>query len=222
MAALTGPRDGDGDARSPFLVVGLGNPGPRYRGTRHNVGFMVVDRLVGRLSATLAAVPDRDLILYRAGEGDRVVCLVQPLTYMNASGTVVSRMAHRLGLPPERVLVVVDCLDLPLGRIRLRPRGSSGGHRGVDSVIRELGTDQFPRLRVGIGRPESGEAIEHVLSPWAAAERSVLATTLEAAADAVCLALAAGVEAAMNRYNGWSAAEDNAATTQGEVNIEDV
>lgn len=204
-------------AVSVRLIIGLGNPGWRYRESRHNVGFLVVDRLAEDVEAVALAAPTPELLLRRAVVGDQVIYLVQPMTWMNRSGDAVRVMAERLGVDPGQALVIYDCLDLPLGRIRLRQGGSSGGHRGVESVIRELGTDQFPRLRVGIGRPESGAGIDYVLAGWTAADVPVIGQSVTAASAAVQLYLAAGLPAAMNRYNGWTAAADSAMTTQGET-----
>jgi PTH1 family peptidyl-tRNA hydrolase len=195
------------------LIVGLGNPGPKYEGTRHNAGFEVVDRLAGDLTRRQPETRIANGVLLSGCCGDRPVHLFKPLTFMNDSGTAVRAITTVLGLGPENMLVVYDCLDLPLGRLRLRGGGSSGGHRGVESIIRELETDKFPRLRVGIGRPESG-TIDHVLSPWTAAERPVAERVLETAAQAVQTALREGLEGAMNRYNGWTAAEHDASEQQ--------
>lgn len=196
-----------------MLIAGLGNPGLRYTGTRHNAGFLVADSLAERLHAQPEASPNSGFDLLRVEVDNRSVFLVKPMAFMNRSGVAVREMVDRLGLEARDVLVIYDCLDLPLGRIRLRPAGSSGGHRGVESVIRELETDQFPRLRVGIGRPEFGAAIDYVLSPWAAAELPILERCVEAATDAVVMAITAGLQAAMNRFNGWAAAADDATET---------
>lgn len=204
------------------VIVGLGNPGLRYQCTRHNAGFLVVDRLATVLGAQAQAAPGPELVLRRAVRDGLVLYLVQPETFMNSSGEAVREVTERLGVAPGHVLVIYDCLDLPLGRIRLRQGGSSGGHRGVESVIRELGTDQFPRLRVGIGRPESGAGIDYVLAPWAAAEIPVIGQSVAAATEAALVLLSDGLAAAMNRFNGWTAAVDSAIETQGEPGIENV
>ena len=210
------------EASEPMLIVGLGNPGKRYDNTRHNAGFLVIDCLAEMLGARCQAAPDEIMIVQRARSGERVLLLVKPVTFMNDSGLAVREMVELLGIRPENLLLIHDCLDLPPGRIRLRRGGSSGGQRGVESVIRELGTSRFPRLRVGIGRPRSGNAIDYVLSPWTAAERPLIGSSLRAAAEAAVVLASAGIEEAMNRYNGWDAAEHNASKTQGAVNIEDV
>ncbi len=204
------------------VIAGLGNPGLRYRSTRHNVGYWVADRVAERLGARPLAAPGPELLLQRAVAGSETVYLVKPVTFMNCSGAAVKRVIECLGVPPDKLLVICDCLDLPLGRIRLRPGGSSGGQRGLESVIRELGTDQFPRLRVGIGRPGSGTGTEYVLASWAAAELPVIGQSVAAAAEAVQVLLSEGLPAAMNRFNGWAAAVHDAVSTQGEPGIENV
>jgi len=209
-------------AVSVRVIAGLGNPGGHYRDTRHNVGYLVADRLAEVLGARPQAATGPEVVLQRAFTGGQVLYLLKPVTFMNCSGAAVRQVIEHLGVSPGELLVICDCLDLPLGRIRLRQGGSSGGHRGVESVIRELGTDQFPRLRVGIGRPESGAGIEYVLAPWAAADVPVVRQSVSAAVEAARVLLAEGLPAAMNRFNGWAAAADDAANTQGEPGIEDV
>jgi PTH1 family peptidyl-tRNA hydrolase len=209
-------------AVSAWVIAGLGNPGQRYEPTRHNAGYLVADRLAERLGARPQAAPRPELVLQRAVLAGRVVYLVKPVTFMNCSGVAVRQVTERLGVGPGELLVICDCLDLPLGRIRLRQGGSSGGHRGVESVIRELGTDQFPRLRVGIGRPGSGSGMDYVLGTWAAAELPVVGQSVSVAAEAALVLLTEGLPAAMNRYNGWAAAADDAANTQGESGVENV
>jgi PTH1 family peptidyl-tRNA hydrolase len=204
------------------VIVGLGNPGARYLMTRHNAGFQVADGVAVAFRAQPQAAPGPELLLRRAVVGEQVVYVVKPMTFMNCSGVAVRHVTERLGLGPESVLVIYDCLDLSLGRIRLRQGGSSGGHRGVESVIRELGTDQFPRLRVGIGRPESGAGIDYVLAPWAAADVPVIGQSVAAAVAAVQILLADGLPAAMNRFNGWTAAAVSATETQGVAGIENL
>ena len=185
------------------LVVGLGNPGAKYRLTRHNVGFMVVDRL----AVTAGAAVTRKHCSSLVGEGhwgEVKVVLAKPQTYMNLSGMAVSSLMNYYRVAPADLLVVCDDLDLPFGRIRLRPKGSSGGHRGLASIIAALGRSDFPRLRVGIGK--AGEAVGHVLGRFAAAEEPALAEILETAAAAAVMACRDGLDRAMNRYNGWQPA----------------
>ncbi len=203
----------------PALIAGLGNPGPEYEETRHNAGFMVVDALLGHLarSAPGPGVSRFAGRLYTVRFAGRRLSLLKPLTYMNESGRALAAACRGLNLVPAEVMVVCDCMDLPVGRLRLRLGGSSGGHRGLESIIATLGTDRFPRLRIGIGRPPPGrEAIDYVLSRWASAERSVIDRVVQAAAEALALACRRGVEFAMNRFNGldWTreAPEEKAET----------
>lgn len=192
----------DAGVEAPRMIVGLGNPGPRYRRTRHNLGFEVVAELARRWSVRL----DRLVCNAAVGRRDDEVILVQPQTYMNRSGYALRCLAEREGCPPERLLVVFDEVSLPLGRLRLRPEGSPGGHRGMESVLQNLRTERVPRLRLGIA-PEEGEVsgdalVDYVLEPWRADETSTVEAMIERAADACECWLAEGVETTMNRYNG--------------------
>jgi len=184
-----------------WLVVGLGNPGDRYAHTRHNVGRDAVVALAARWDVPLDRVRDNA----RCGQGRLGllrVLLASPLTYMNESGRAVAPLARFYRLAPGQVLVVCDDLDLPLGVTRLRPGGGAGGHHGLDSLIATFGTDGFPRLRLGIGRPPPGwDAADYVLSRFARAEAPTVAAAIARAGDVVEAALADGIEAAMNRYN---------------------
>lgn len=210
-------------ASGPWLIVGLGNPGKKYDRSRHNVGFMVLDRwadrhhlefnrkrewaLVGEGEISLAD-DSRPLASevgpFRSGLVNRRVLIAKPRTFMNLSGDAVVEMVKRHGVPPARALVVYDDMDLPLGKLRLRERGSPGGHNGIGSIIARLGTQEFPRIRVGIGRPQGRvgyEAIGHVLGEFSAAERPVLNEALDRACEAIDGVLAKGMGAAMNIYN---------------------
>ena len=181
------------------LIVGLGNPGQDYARTRHNIGFMVVDELARRADVALRCGG-----LYRAGEarlGDAYAILAEPLTFMNESGIAVCRLLQEHGLPAAQLLVVHDDVDLPFGRLRLRPGGSAAGHRGVLSIIAALGTDRFARLRVGIGRPQRGSVRDYVLSPFTSEEEQVLPLLVDRACDAVMTFLHEGIEKAMSVYN---------------------
>ncbi len=185
-----------------YLIVGLGNPGEEYAGTRHNVGFMVVKALARKHGLTFDGKEAKARIARGTVRG-REVLLARPFTYMNLSGGAVGELVRRYDLPLERVLIVCDDLDLPLGTLRLRPGGGDGGHRGLRSIQEVLGTKAFPRLRVGIGRPPEGmEAADYVLSPFDEAERRLLeAEVLPRAVEAVELWLTEGIERAMNRVN---------------------
>lgn len=186
------------------LIVGLGNPGPRYAATRHNVGFEIVDRLVRARGWAWKAERKWSAEIARPNDGSLV--LVKPQTYMNLSGESVGRIAAFFKIAPGAVLVIHDDVDLPLGRLRLRASGSAGGHNGIKSIIQHLGTDAFPRLKFGVGRAGEGEAprrdtIDHVLGRFDPAENETLEKSLARAIDAVDCALSAGLAAAMNRFN---------------------
>lgn len=189
------------------LLVGLGNPGSRYAATRHNVGFRIVEdfaatrdipidseRHGGRFGRGRLATPD--------GAGLEV-SILEPLGYMNRSGDAVAAAVEGLGIDdPADLLVVFDDLDLPFGRLRLRPRGSAGGHRGLGDVIESLGSSDFPRLRFGVGRPrELQGTVDYVLEPFSPAEERALPGLLSAASSALEAALVEGLSAAMNRFN---------------------
>lgn len=183
------------------LIVGLGNPGRRYRGTRHNVGWEALERLARRHDIEI----NEDSGWAEIGRGTigphRVV-LARPVTYVNASGMAVQDLSRRHRVKVEDIFLVVDDLDLPLGWVRLRPKGSAGGHNGLRSVIDALGSDRFPRLRVGIGRPPAGvDAADHVLTRFTGEERPLLEAALDRAASALEVAITEGVEAAMNKFN---------------------
>lgn len=186
-------------------IVGLGNPGPEYRDTRHNVGWRVVDLLAQRWRAPKPPRRQRgqkaEVVALERG-GERVL-LVKPLTYMNDSGVAVQALAEKDGLQPGDALIVYDDLDLPFGRVRVRRGGSAGGHRGVRSLIDRLGTSDFPRVRIGIGRPPPGmDPIDYVLTEFNPDERPAIQEAVERAADALEVILDEGLEAAMNRFNG--------------------
>lgn len=183
------------------LIVGLGNPGREYAGTRHNVGFEVLDRLAVRRRLEPWAFKNDWQTLW-AREGSAYLFL-KPQTFMNASGRAVGAAARFYKLPPESVLVVYDDLALSLGRLRLRPDGSSGGQNGMQSILEHLGTPVVPRLRVGIGsaRGSGGGMVGHVLGKFRPEEREDAAVAVERATDAVEHALAHGLESAMNVFN---------------------
>jgi PTH1 family peptidyl-tRNA hydrolase len=185
------------------IVVGLGNPGKQYEGTRHNVGWMVLDRLAER--AGLAGhAKSRDAAATMRGRYKGLdLVLVKPMTYMNESGLAVRKALARERTPLEDLLVVYDDFDLPLGKIRMRENGSAGTHNGMRSIVGELGTQKFARLRVGIGEP-THHAIGHVLSKFSAMERQVLDEVLDAAADAIEDWANEGVNRAANRWNSWA------------------
>jgi PTH1 family peptidyl-tRNA hydrolase len=185
------------------IVVGLGNPGRQYEQTRHNVGWMVLDRLAERAGLTGHA-KSRDAAATMRGRYKGLdLVLIKPMTYMNESGLAVRKALAREHTPLEDMLVVYDDFDLPLGKLRIRGEGSAGTHNGMRSIVAELETQKFARLRVGIGEP-SAHAIGHVLSRFSADERKVLDEVLQAAADAVEEWAAEGVNRAANRWNSWT------------------
>lgn len=183
------------------LVVGLGNPGPEYELTRHNLGFMLVDLLAERARARVTRKEDQALV----GQGALAavpVLLVKPQTYMNLSGDSVKALAVRHDARPEDVVVAVDDLALPFGRIRVRPGGSAGGHNGLKSIIARLGTQQFPRVRMGIAPDHPvADTARYVLQPFPRGARVEVDEMLHLAADAVESVLTDGVERAMQKYN---------------------
>ena len=179
------------------LLVGLGNPGREYSGTRHNVGFMVLDRLAAAMGATFRA--DKKWQADTASNGG--VWLLKPQTYMNLSGESVSALVRFYQIEPARVLVVLDDMALPLGRLRIRERGSHGGHNGLRSILEHLGTQDVPRLRVGIGSSEPGAAVGHVLGRFAVDERPLVEQSLDRAVEAVRFAQENDLPSAMNKFN---------------------
>lgn len=184
------------------LLAGLGNPGPRYAASRHNVGFLVADELARRWATPFDRY-DRDFegLVGQAQRGGTAVMLLKPATYMNESGRSVAAAWRYYKLDAADLLVVHDDLDLPVGQLRLRAAGSAGGHKGLDDVIRHLGTDAVPRLRIGIGKVHRDATVEYVLSRFEPEERPMIAAALNRAADAAECWLARGIEAAMNEFN---------------------
>jgi PTH1 family peptidyl-tRNA hydrolase len=198
------PEESDLPECPGFAVVGLGNPGPRYEGSRHNFGFYVVEAL-----ARVAGID------FREGPGPFHICsftegpdrgiLAKPTTYVNRSGIAARAILDRFeGLPLARFLVVADDLDLPLGRLRFRRAGGNGGHNGLRSLIEELESQEFPRLRLGIGRPEvegRDDVVGHVLDPFLSNEMKIVNEVVERAVEGVRAFVGEGIDAAMNRYN---------------------
>jgi len=183
------------------LIVGLGNPGRAYAASRHNVGFMCLSHFARAHGIALIQKQARS----RIGRGEvagAAVILARPRTYMNLSGEAVSLLVRRFGVPPADLLVIHDDLDLPLGKLRIRQRGGSGGHKGVQSIITSLGSEDFPRIRVGIGHPEDGDdTVSYVLASFTPAERQVIKEVIPQVSAAVHCLLTEGTAAAMNRYN---------------------
>ncbi len=182
------------------LIVGLGNPGFRYRNTRHNAGFMVLDR-VADLLGTKIAQRAYNGVVGRGTAGDARVVLLKPHTMMNLSGRSVALAVADLGIATEDLLVVVDEVQLDPGRMRIRPKGSAGGHNGTASIIQAIGTDQFPRIRIGVGGSEVRGRADYVLSDFSRGEWTRVEPVLADAAEACLVFAREGIEAAMNRYN---------------------
>jgi PTH1 family peptidyl-tRNA hydrolase len=183
------------------LVVGLGNPGRRYLGTRHNVGFAVVDLLAesphsGRFQERFGGVVSETL------EHGTKILLVKPSTFMNRSGSCVRQLVDFYRLPLDELLVVCDDVNLPIGTLRLRKRGSAGGHNGLKDIQAHLGTLEYARLRVGVGSAQQGEMIDHVLGRFGPADRAIMDDAIGLAAQAVLVWIERGAEECMNLYNG--------------------
>ncbi len=193
---------------TPYLIVGLGNPGPRYHNNRHNVGFMVVNALADTANIPIRRVEFHALV----GKGDFAdarLILAKPQTYMNNSGQAVATLVHFYKIPIERLLVVHDDLDLPFGTLRLRPQGSAGGQRGMGSIIAKLNTQEFARLRVGIGRPPGRmDPSDYVLHDFDPPEEEMLPEVLERAVKAIRMFIEEDINLAMNKFNGSVIDED--------------
>lgn len=186
---------------SLHLIVGLGNPGRQYHLTRHNVGFLCLDALAKHWGMEFRRLRARAEVAEGETAGRRVI-LAKPQTYMNDSGDSVRALARLSNVAPERILVICDDLDIPFGRLRLREKGGSGGQRGLRSIINQLGTEDFPRLRIGIGRPPPGvDPVDYVLTPFSGAEQSELGGILERAVAGIAAWLDQGLPTAMNFVN---------------------
>ncbi len=182
------------------IVVGLGNPGKEYKNTRHNVGYMVLEELARRHSVDRQESKFDAIIGHISIKGEKVL-LVKPLTYMNLSGRSVQPLVHWYKLELSDLMVVYDDMDLSVGTIRMRPVGGSGGHNGIKSIIERLGTTEFARTRIGIGRPVDREAVNWVLGRFAGSEAEQIEQTIKQAADAMEKWVSAGISEAMNAYN---------------------
>lgn len=192
----------DGEVERVKLIVGLGNPGPRYRNTRHNVGFVTLDRLAERLATTFAREKYDGAIAEAVYRGEKLL-LLKPMTFMNRSGISVAQAArNRVDDVSAGILIVTDDVNLPLGRLRLRGQGSAGGHNGLKSIIEHLGTQDFPRLRIGVGDKRSGaDLADHVLGKFAPDEAGPVGKAVERASEAVLRFIEVGVEGTMNEFN---------------------
>jgi len=184
-----------------YCIVGLGNPGVQYSQTRHNAGFLTVDRLLEKMGVTSLKNDFRSLYAKTQWNGNPLV-LVKPQTYMNLSGEAVRPLLDYFKIPLERVIVVYDEMDLPLGALRFRLEGSAGGHRGLASIIQHLGTDRVARLRIGIGRPPEGmEVSDYVLSGFSGVDKKVFEESILKAAEACIAFVDKGADYTMNHYN---------------------
>jgi PTH1 family peptidyl-tRNA hydrolase len=188
--------------QGPFLIAGLGNPGRKFEHNRHNVGFMLLNRLSLKLGEPFGQVQSKAMVAKAIYLGERVI-LIKPQTYMNNSGSAVNAIFNFYKVHLENVIVVYDDVDLPLGALRLRPSGGSAGQKGMQSIIERLGTDEFPRLRIGTGRPPGKmEAADYVLHDFPDDEGELLEEILDRAVEAVLTFIKDGLERAMNLYNG--------------------
>jgi PTH1 family peptidyl-tRNA hydrolase len=185
-----------------YLISGLGNPGRKYRHNRHNVGFMLLDQLAERLEVRFSRLESNALVTKGDYQRARAI-LAKPQTYMNLSGNAVSALQRFYKVPLENLMVVYDDVDLPLGTIRMRPFGGAAGQKGMKSIIERLGTQNFPRLRIGVGRPPGRmSAADYVLQNFSNDEAELLDLTLQRATNAVLIFITEGLDAAMNQYNG--------------------
>lgn len=194
-----------------YLIVGLGNPGREYANTRHNVGFMALEGLAGRWRASWKTEKKFQSRMARVDQDGRRCLLCEPQTYMNLSGEAVAAVMNFYRLTPERLLVVVDDADLPFGEIRMRADGSSGGHHGLESIEAHLGTRQYPRLRIGIGREANAprEITGYVLGAFRSSDSELLEKVLARARDQIVCWLDEGIGKAMSRYNGKIVLDEN-------------
>jgi PTH1 family peptidyl-tRNA hydrolase len=186
----------------PYVIVGLGNPGREYTQTRHNIGFMLVDRLTVRLNARGMKVQSKAIVITAQHEGQKLI-LAKPQTFMNLSGQSVQGLVRFYKLPLDHVLIAHDDIDLPFCTLRMRPGGGAGGQKGIKSTIDQLGTNEFARLRLGIDRPPGRmDAAAYVLQEFSQKELMAVSETLDRAADAALTWMTAGLNAAMNKFNG--------------------
>jgi peptidyl-tRNA hydrolase, PTH1 family len=187
-----------------LILVGLGNPGREYSGTRHNLGFMCLDEVAKRLHVRVSERSSKALVATAKHPGGGSVLLVKPQTYMNLSGRAVAPLVRKHNLEPSDVWAIHDEMDIPFGKLRIRKGGSAGGNNGVKSLIADLGAQGFARFRMGVGRPDPEDAVDHLLSPFTEAERERLPAFIALTSDAVMDALGEGIDISMNRYNGRS------------------
>jgi PTH1 family peptidyl-tRNA hydrolase len=188
-------------SHSQYLIAGLGNPGRRFRKDRHNIGFMVLDHLTKPLALKFTKKQLKALVT-EGRIADKKIILAKPQTYMNNVGRSIAPLLRYYKIPPENLLVIFDDLDLPVGTIRIRPQGGSGGHRGMRSIIQELGENGFPRMRIGIGRPPGRmDPADFVLQKFSKEEIELVNIVLEKAVESIHVFIREGIEHAMTRYN---------------------
>ena len=184
-----------------YLIVGLGNPGRQYQANRHNIGFMLLNQLAERLDTSFSRLESKALVTKKKHNNQNII-LAKPQTYMNLSGQSVASLIKFYKIPLENLMVVYDDVDLPFGRIRIRPSGGSGGHKGITSIIERLGTKDFPRMRLGVGRPPGTKgAASYVLKDFSGEDAEFLPHVLERAGEAIITFITEDLETAMNRYN---------------------
>lgn len=190
-----------------FLIVGLGNPGKEYDGTRHNIGFAAVDYIADKYNIELNRIKFKGVF----GEGfinGKKVILLKPTTYMNLSGESIREVINFYKISNEEVIVIYDDISLEVGRLRIREKGSHGGHNGIKSIIANLGTDVFPRVKIGVGAPK-GNLVSHVLGKFSEDEIEILRETIKASNDAVSIMLKSDAKEAMNKLNGFNACKES-------------
>jgi PTH1 family peptidyl-tRNA hydrolase len=189
------------ESSKTYLIVGLGNPGNRYKNNRHNVGFMVLDEIAKKLNTQFSRIQSNALVTKGEYKGDRLI-LSKPRTYMNVSGQPIRSLVKFYKIPLENLIITFDDADLPFETIRVRPDGGSSGHKGMESIIHDLGSNHFNRLRVGIGRPPGKmKTPDYVLKDFSKNEMELLPMVLDRASDAVLMFVAEGIDAVMNKYN---------------------
>ena len=190
-----------------FLIVGLGNPGKEYDGTRHNIGFAAVDYIADKYNIELNRIKFKGVFGEGFIEGKKVI-LLKPTTYMNLSGESIREVINFYKISNEEVIVIYDDISLEVGRLRIREKGSHGGHNGIKSIIANLGTDVFPRVKIGVGAPK-GNLVSHVLGKFSEDEIEVLRETIKASSDAVSIIMKVDIKEAMNKLNGFNACKES-------------
>lgn len=199
--------NGGGSEGPPWIILGLGNPGAEYKNTRHNVGWWCLDELVKRTKADLNR-KRKELRFAEVELGTSPVVLAYPRTFMNRSGLALSYLTNRFNTEPEKILVVTDDINLKPGSVRIRKKGGPGGHNGIKSIITTLGTNEFPRVRIGVGNPESSaEQVDHVLGTFDPESRDLVRSASDRAADAITMIVNGEFDNAMNKYNAKGTGE---------------